>query len=322
MSISVVIPAFNAAETLDEALASVAAQDWPDWETLVVDDGSADATREVALARTRRDPRMRLLGLDRNGGVAAARNHALVHASGDVVAFLDADDAYLPHAIGTLAAALAGAPGADLAYGMAETMEGSGVHRLGRGRPGAPVGIFGQLARFNVMATSAVAVRRAALERAPFPVGLPFQFEDWACWLELARRRAFLFVPAVVTRYRCGPAGATARVRASGREAELAAAMGRHLRARSRGYSPPEQAAVRAGLAFRATEALLAALHHARRARAAAAVAWLRAAVTIAGSPAVLVRAAAAVGAGRRRARRGLDPPLTLLPPPSPGEAP
>ncbi|MGA2329866.1 MAG: glycosyltransferase family A protein [Bryobacteraceae bacterium] len=86
--ISVVVPAYNAAGFLPEAFASVCAQEYQPLEIFVVDDGSTDNTAEV----------VRSMGLDirylrqNNAGPAAARNHALRLASGEFVAFLDADD--------------------------------------------------------------------------------------------------------------------------------------------------------------------------------------------------------------------------------------
>lgn len=89
---SVVIPACNAAATLARAIESVRAQSWPAHEILVVDDGSTDATPEIArqfgdAVRLLRQP---------NRGVAVARNAGAAAASGDWLAFLDADDWYAP----------------------------------------------------------------------------------------------------------------------------------------------------------------------------------------------------------------------------------
>ena len=88
---SVVIPAFNSAATLARAIESVRAQSWPAHEIIVVDDGSTDATAEVA----GRFEDVRLLR-QKNSGVATARNAGAAAARGDWLAFLDADDWYTP----------------------------------------------------------------------------------------------------------------------------------------------------------------------------------------------------------------------------------
>jgi glycosyltransferase involved in cell wall biosynthesis len=92
--VSVVIPAFNAGYTIDRALASVFAQDYEALEILVIDDGSTDNTGERVASCF--DGRVRLSRLERNCGEAAAMNRALALAKGEFVAFLDADDEWLP----------------------------------------------------------------------------------------------------------------------------------------------------------------------------------------------------------------------------------
>jgi GT2 family glycosyltransferase len=89
---SVVIPAFNSAATLARAIESVRAQSWPAHEIIVVDDGSTDATAAVA---TRFGDAVRLLQQP-NSGVSVARNAGAAAATGDWLAFLDADDWYAP----------------------------------------------------------------------------------------------------------------------------------------------------------------------------------------------------------------------------------
>lgn len=90
---SVIIPAYNAAATLARALDSVLAQIWPAFEIIVIDDGSIDATAAVAKIY---GEKIRYLRQD-NAGVSAARNHGARIASGDWLAFLDADDWYYPN---------------------------------------------------------------------------------------------------------------------------------------------------------------------------------------------------------------------------------
>jgi glycosyltransferase involved in cell wall biosynthesis len=93
--VSVVIPAYNAAATLDETLRSVRAQTHYALEIIVVDDGSTDATSEIAQQHALADGRVLLLRQD-NAGVAQARNHGWQHARADWVAFVDADDLWAP----------------------------------------------------------------------------------------------------------------------------------------------------------------------------------------------------------------------------------
>jgi len=93
VSVSVVVPAFNAARTLTETVESALSQTVRDLEVIIVDDGSSDGT--VAVARSIQDPRVRVVTRE-NGGAAAARNTGISEATGTWVAFLDADDIWLP----------------------------------------------------------------------------------------------------------------------------------------------------------------------------------------------------------------------------------
>jgi glycosyltransferase involved in cell wall biosynthesis len=100
--IAVIIPAYNRAGVISRAIDSVLAQDFPDFELIVVDDGSSDSTVEVA--RGHDDPRLRVIELARNSGSNAARNAGINAASAPLIAFLDSDDTYLPHKLSTVIA--------------------------------------------------------------------------------------------------------------------------------------------------------------------------------------------------------------------------
>jgi glycosyltransferase involved in cell wall biosynthesis len=91
--VTVVIPAYNAESFLPETLASVEAQTYDDWDVVVADDASTDRTGEVVESQS---GRFRLVRSEVNEGPASARNRALREASGELVAFLDADDLFLP----------------------------------------------------------------------------------------------------------------------------------------------------------------------------------------------------------------------------------
>lgn len=91
--VSVIIPALDAEAYIRETLGSVVAQGFEDWEVVLADDGSADATAEIAAAY---DPRVRVVATPGRLGPAGARNAALASAAGELVAFLDADDLWMP----------------------------------------------------------------------------------------------------------------------------------------------------------------------------------------------------------------------------------
>jgi glycosyltransferase involved in cell wall biosynthesis len=93
--VSVLIPTYNRAHCICNAIDSVLAQTFTNVEIVVVDDGSKDETPEVMAREYQHEPRVRYLR-QQNGGVSAARNHGLRHCRGEFVAFLDSDDVWLP----------------------------------------------------------------------------------------------------------------------------------------------------------------------------------------------------------------------------------
>lgn len=95
MKISVVIPTFNRRHQLGRAITSVLSQEGVDIELVIVDDGSTDGTIEW-IAQEFPDPRVRVLKNARSKGPAGARNSGILAATGDLIAFLDSDDSYLP----------------------------------------------------------------------------------------------------------------------------------------------------------------------------------------------------------------------------------
>ncbi|HJU48612.1 MAG TPA: glycosyltransferase family A protein, partial [Gaiellaceae bacterium] len=119
--VSVVIPCFNDAEFLGDALASLCAQTLQDWECIVVDDGSTDETAAVAAMRAGEDKRIRYLW-QANSGLSAARNAGLAVCGGQYVQFLDADDMLEPRKLEFHADTLAQEPAVDIVYGDAYTI--------------------------------------------------------------------------------------------------------------------------------------------------------------------------------------------------------
>lgn len=94
--VSIITPVFNAVEFLPDALRSLQSQTLSDWEHILVDDGSTDGSFELIVEAAAADPRIRLLRTQGRSGPAKARNQGLACARGKYVAFLDADDFWLP----------------------------------------------------------------------------------------------------------------------------------------------------------------------------------------------------------------------------------
>lgn len=180
--VSVVLPAWNAAATLAEAIGSVQAQDGPSWELIVVDDASTDTTARIAAVAARTDARIRVARLAARGGAAAARNQGLLLARARRVAFLDADDLWLP---GKLAAQMRHmeATGAGLSFTGYVYQRRDGVER----RVHVPECIdHAGLLAGNVIGCLTVMIDRA---RVDGPVAFPplQRRQDFALWLRLLR---------------------------------------------------------------------------------------------------------------------------------------
>jgi len=185
--VSTVIPAFNAERFIARALDSALAQDIAGSEIIVVDDGSSDRTCDIVAGYSARG--VRLVRHSRRGGVAAARNTGIAASHGEFVAFLDADDAWLPHKLKRQLDALIAQP--DMRFISCRAMlideRGRNLGDIYRGA-GPAVGPFAwrTLLTYPCVATPSVVVRRAALDKVgPFNKWLPVG-EDQDMWIRLA----------------------------------------------------------------------------------------------------------------------------------------
>lgn len=136
---SVIVPAYNAAHTIMATIASVLAQTREDFELIVVDDGSTDAT--AALARAIEDHRVTVVSQP-NRGLPAARNTGIAHAQAERIGFLDSDDLWLPDWLEVASATLDTHPSAGFAYADAyafDSMSGKVRRRTAMGRQRPPV---------------------------------------------------------------------------------------------------------------------------------------------------------------------------------------
>lgn len=93
--VAIIVPCYNQARFLPKAIASIQAQTMPDWECIIIDDGSTDETATIAQTYCEQDKRFRIISKE-NGGSASARDLGLLHAKGEYIQFLDADDTIAP----------------------------------------------------------------------------------------------------------------------------------------------------------------------------------------------------------------------------------
>ncbi|GAA6200270.1 glycosyltransferase [Aquicoccus sp. SU-CL01552] len=112
---SIVLPCFNAQATIPDTLDGLTAQTFADWEAICVDDGSTDTTTDLIAQAATADPRIRLLR-NPGKGPSAARNFGAANATGEVIAFCDADDIWMPGKLAELAVAFAD-PSVDAGFG-------------------------------------------------------------------------------------------------------------------------------------------------------------------------------------------------------------
>ncbi len=110
VTVSVIIAAYRAEETLDRAIGSLQAQTMPDWEAIIIDDASDDGTYDFALRLAESDHRIRVFQLQENGGPSVARNFGIQNAIGQWIAVLDVDDRFTSSRLQHLLSAVQSAP--------------------------------------------------------------------------------------------------------------------------------------------------------------------------------------------------------------------
>ena len=221
--VSVVIPLYNTEKYIAECIESVLDQTLGAFEVLVVDDGSRDRSAQIVEEIAGRDGRVRLLrhpgGV--NLGVSRTRRRGIEEASGDYIAFLDADDAFEPSKLerqvdlmkthpacvlchSAIRAVTVPVDDPELSRFLESEAEALSSHWNGF-RPGLTE--YSHLdrhdaLRLNYICNSSVLAVAAAVRSAPAATRQLFQYEDWVQWTLLSTKGSFVYSPEPLARYR------------------------------------------------------------------------------------------------------------------------
>jgi glycosyltransferase involved in cell wall biosynthesis len=197
--VSVVIPVFNSARLIGGALRSVFAQTFTDFEVIVVDDGSDDY-RELNTALAEFTGRIHHVRQP-NGGPAKARNTGIARATGELVAFLDADDEWLPEKLHRQVQYFHQHP----ETGLLHTAVVGGA-RGGTARDGPPTHAFCDLfhTRFFIKTLTVMMPRRLLNESGGFDERREIHVEDWDLWLRVAASHPIGFISTPLAYHRQG----------------------------------------------------------------------------------------------------------------------
>jgi glycosyltransferase involved in cell wall biosynthesis len=201
--ISVILPVYNREQTVARAIRSVLTQTWTPLELIVIDDGSTDGTRDVL---TSFGSQITVLEQP-NAGAYAARNRGLRHAKGELIAFIDSDDAWLPDRLASQMP-LMERPEVGLVFGDVVHVRPNRARKRVTSFQVAPPrrgSVAAQFAWCNFVPTVTVLVRRSCLEEAGgFSEELPLSC-DYLTWFRIALRHELDFVDRVLAEYTLSP---------------------------------------------------------------------------------------------------------------------
>jgi Glycosyl transferase family 2 len=200
--VDVLMPAYNAAATVREAIDSVRSQTLKDLRLIVVDDGSTDATPAILSARASEDDRVLVITTP-NNGIVEARNEALRHATAEYVACLDSDDLAFPERLERQVAYLVGHPECVAVGTEIEHVDESGAPLSGMIQPGSPSDADAAKvpAAEPYIVQSTLMARRAAIEAIGGYRQVP-NSEDSDLFWRLAERGTLVILPEQLGRYR------------------------------------------------------------------------------------------------------------------------
>src|SRR5512138_190537 len=202
--VSIVTPSYNQGQFLEATIQSVLAQDYPNIEYIIVDAGSKDCSVEII---RKYQQHLAWWVSEKDKGHADGLNKGFSHATGEILAWLNSDDIYLPNAISEAVAILMDHPDVGMVYGDADLIDDAG---LSAGQFGSKQTSYRQMLRGSVHIPQATTFWRADLwhQVGHLDLSLFFSF-DYDLWVKIAKVSKVLYVPKRWAKFRIHSAGKT-----------------------------------------------------------------------------------------------------------------
>lgn len=181
--VSVIMPVYNAARFVEEAISSVQQQTMADWELIIIDDCSKDDSFQIAAQAAAGDPRIHLLRNAHNSGVSRTRNRGMALAKGEYIAFLDSDDAWHPEKLERQLAKMKAA-NAEVGY-CAYAIIGANGEKVKDDYLVPEQVTYEDLLKENCIQCSSMLIRADVVRQFPFTTD--FFHEDYVMGLQLLR---------------------------------------------------------------------------------------------------------------------------------------
>ncbi len=187
--ISVIMPAFNAEKTIEQAIRSVLNQTYQNFELIIVDDCSNDRTLSIARALSGKDYRVRILMNKENLGVSQSRNNGVEDAKSDWIAFLDSDDMWLPEKLEKQVSAIFAEASGPICFTGSSFINDEN-QKYGYILTVPPYITYYDLLKQNLISCSSVLVKKESLLKHPM-YNDPMIHEDYATWLKILKEEPY-----------------------------------------------------------------------------------------------------------------------------------
>lgn len=205
--VTIITATYNSESELSETYESIAKQTYPHWEWIVTDDCSTDRTIELLAEIASMDQRVSIIHNSENRGAAYSRNQSLHAATGDMIAFIDSDDIWLPKKLETQIAFMDNL-NIDFSFTAYEIIDSQGT-RLGKvvdNRLSDPLSYEDMLRKKATLGCSTVMLRRVAFKDKEITMPPLRTGQDYATWLSLLKTGKFAYpLNSALTQYRIRP---------------------------------------------------------------------------------------------------------------------